>query len=152
MNDETKIQSTAEVIELLEEEQIDLKVVRWVAGEEKPDIGQGQWLDELCRERGDGLYSDLVFALIGRRYPQPEGAHIIWDQIIAHRDLLAQALGRNPGIVVAALDWLTNIQENNTVEWGLIESGKLENMLSRAVVDGLTGLYDHDTVLTLLEK
>jgi len=65
---------------------------------------------------------------------------------------LTQALGRTPGIVVAALDWLTNVQDNKTVEWGLIESGKLENMMTRAVVDGLAGLYDHDTVLTLLSN
>lgn len=151
MKDELTTQSTAEVVEQLEEEQIDLKVVRWVAGEGEPDLGQAQWLEQLRSERGDHFYSDLVFALLGRRYPQP-GAKIMWEQIISHRDALTKALTRNPGIVVAALDWLTNVQKNVTVEWGLIESGNLENMLTRAVVDGLTGLYDHDTVLTLLER
>jgi len=38
---------TRELVSLL-----DLKVVRWIAGEDKLDIGQGQWLDELRRERG----------------------------------------------------------------------------------------------------
>jgi len=151
MKDET--QSTAEVVEQLEEEQIDLKVVRWIAGEEgEPDLRQRQWLDQLRRDRGDDFYSDLVFALLSRRYPQPGEAHMMWDQIISHRNVLTQALERNPGIVVAALDWLSNVQDDKTVEWGLIETGKLENMLTRAVLDGLTGLYDHDTVLTLLEK
>ena len=28
----------------------------------------------------------------------------------------------------------------------------MDNVLERPVVDGLTGLYDHDTLLTLLEK
>lgn len=151
MKDELTTQSTAEVVEQLEEVQIDLKVVHWVAGEGEPDFEQAQWLVQLRNERSNHFYSDLIFALLGRRYPHP-GAQIMWNQIISHRDVLAKALARNPGIVVAALDWLTNVQENVTVEWGLIESGNLENMLTRAVVDGLTGLYDHDTVLTLLER
>lgn len=151
MDEESKMQDTAEVVEQLEEEQIDLKVVRWAAGEGKPNFGQGQWLDQLRRERRDNFYSDLIFALLGRRYPKSD-AHSMWDQIISHRDVITQTLGRNPGIVVAALDWLTNVQDDKTVEWGLIEKGKLENMLTRAVEDGLTSLYDHDTVLSLFEK
>ena len=76
----------------------------------------------------------------------------MWDRIVTHRDELSGALGRNPGIVVAALDWRTNFQAGKAVELNLIESSKLESMLERAVVDGLTGLYDHDTLFTLLEK
>ena len=53
---------------------------------------------------------------------------------------------------MAALDWQTNIVDNKAEELSLIESGKLETMLERTLVDGLTGLYDHDTLLKLLEK
>ncbi len=151
MTDKTETQSTAEVVEQLEEEQIDLKVVRWVAGEGEPSAGQRKWLDQLRAERGDDFYSDLIFALLGRRYSQPN-AQKMWDEIISHRDALTRALERNPGIVVAALDWLTNFQDDKAVELRLIEAGKLENMLERAVVDSLTGLYDHDTLLTLFKK
>ena len=52
---------------------------------------------------------------------------------------LTQALGRNPGVVVAALDLLSNLQGGKGLELSLIESSKLETMLERAVVDGLTG-------------
>ena len=143
--------SAAEVVEQLEEQQIDLRIVRWVAGEGEPAPEQKKWLDQLRRERGDGFYSDLIFALLGQRYPQSD-AHTLWQEIVSHRDTLRQALGRNPGVVVAALDWLSNLQGGEGLELSLIESSKLETMLERAVVDGLTGLYDHDTLLTLLEK
>ena len=151
MKDENSFQITAEVVEQLEEEQIDLQVVRWVAGEGVPLPIQKQQLDQLREERGDGFYSDLIFALLGRRYSQLD-AHSMWGEIVSHRDVLTGTLGRNPGIVVAALDWLTNCQDDKGEELRLIESGKLEKMQERAVVDGLTGLYDHDTLLTLLEK
>jgi diguanylate cyclase (GGDEF)-like protein len=89
--------------------------------------------------------------LLGRRYPKQE-AHEMWDKVLSHRDLLVRTLGRNPGIVVAALDWQTNFQDDDNQEFNIIESDKLDDVLERAVVDGLTGLYDHETMLMLLEK
>ena len=139
------------MVEQLEEQQIDLRIVRWVAGEGEPAPEQRKWVDQLRRERGDGFYSDLIFALLGQRYSQSD-AHALWQKIVSHRNTLTQALGRNPGVVVAALDLLSNLQGGKGLELSLIESSKLETMLERAVVDGLTGLYDHDTLLTLLEK
>jgi diguanylate cyclase (GGDEF)-like protein len=70
----------------------------------------------------------------------------MWEQVLANRNRL------NPGIEVASLDWLTNIQDAKPMELSLIERGKLENMLECAVVDELTKLYDRDTLLALLEK
>lgn len=142
---------TAEAVEQLEEEQIDLEVVRWVAGERAPSSAQRRWLDQLGRERGASFYSDLIFVLTGRRCTQAR-ANRMWNEIIAHCEFLTRTLGRNPGIVVAALDYLTNIQGREALEFSLIETRKLDKMLERAVVDGLTELYDHHTLLTLLDK
>jgi len=149
--DEAGIQSTAEVVELLEEEHITMEVVGWVAGDEEPPPKKREWLDQLQKERGDNFYSDLLFTLLGQRYPQSK-SHSMWNTVVSHRNNLIKTLGRNPGIAVAALDWLTNFQDTNSMEFTLIESSNLENMLERAVVDGLTELYDHDTFITLLEK
>jgi diguanylate cyclase (GGDEF)-like protein len=142
---------TAEVVEQLEEEQIDLEVVRWVAGERAPSSAQRRWLEQLHRERGERFYGDLMFVLTGHRYT-PVRANRMWGEIIAHCEFLTRSLGRNPGIVVAALDYLTNAQGHEAPEFSLIETGKLNKMLERAVADGLTELYDHDTLLTLLDK
>ena len=146
-----EMQQTVEVIEKLEEEQIDMEVVRWFAREGRAPDSKKRWLEQLRQDRGDDLYSDLVFTLVGQRYPRDE-ARRTWDAIVTHRDQLSRLLKRNPGIVVAALDWMTNFQDDITDELSLIESGKLENVLERAIVDGLTGLYDHDTFIILLGK
>jgi diguanylate cyclase (GGDEF)-like protein len=151
MNTKNESQSTVEVVEQLEELQIDPSVVRWAAGEGIVSSERSFWLQKLRRNRGNRFYSDLIFVLLGRRSSASEAAKI-WQEFITHRELLTQELGRNPGIVVAALDSLSNIQKENKVEWSLIESRRLENILERAVVDGLTGLYDHDTFLVLLDK
>lgn len=144
-------QVTIQAVEQLEEPHLNLSVVRWVTGEEKPPPGKRQWLDSLRVQRGEVFYSDLLFVLLGRRYSGSD-ARDIWDALVLHRDVLTEALGRNPGIVVAALDWLTNVVDDQASEFTLIESGRLRNLRESAVVDGLTDLYDHDTFLTLLEK
>jgi diguanylate cyclase (GGDEF)-like protein len=151
MTDERDDQSIVEVVEHLEEDQIDLTVVHWVAGEKDPSPEQLSWLAKLHDERGEEFYSDLIFILLGRRYHKQE-AHVMWDRVLSHRDSLTQTLGRNPGVVVAALDWQTNFQDDDNQEFNIIESDKLDDVLERAVVDGLTGLYDHETMLMLLEK
>ena len=91
MKDEIGTDSTVEVVEQLEDEQIDLEVVRWVAGEDGPPAAQRQWLEQLRREWGDSFCSDLIFALLGRRYPQPQ-ADSMWEQIVSHRDQLTRVL------------------------------------------------------------
>jgi len=149
-NEIEKNNSKTEVVEQLEERQIDLVAVHWVAGDQEPSAAQQKSINALRKERGEEFYSDLLFVLLGNRYSKQE-AHSIWNQITFHRDSLIKALGRNPGIVVAALDWQTNFQ-NNAEQLSLIESSKLDDVRESAVVDGLTGLYDHDTVLTLLNK
>jgi diguanylate cyclase (GGDEF)-like protein len=149
--DDHDIPATAEAVEQLSERQISLDVVRWTAGEGGLSADQRTWLGELRRERGDGFYSDIMFALTCRRYSRRK-AREIWDAILAHRDVMAGALGRNPGVVVAALDYLSNCRAGDRIEFNLIETGKLEKTLERAVVDGLTGLYDHETLCTLLDK
>lgn len=151
MKNKAEAQQTVEVIEQLEEEQIDLEVVRWFAGEDQAPGRKKQWLEQLRHDRGDKLYSDLVFTLVGQRHTREE-ARRMWNSMVAHQAELTRVLRRNPGIVVAALDWVSNLQDDAPGELSLIESQKLENMLERAIVDGLTGLYDHDTLITLLGK
>ncbi len=151
MECDSKQRRTAEVVEQLQEDQIDLAVVRWVAGERAPSSAQRRWVDQLRKERGEVFYSDLIFVLTARRYPLAS-AHKMWNEIVAHCEVPTGTLGRNPGIVVAALDYLTNCQGHEALEFSLIETGKLDKMLERAVVDRLTELYDHHTLLTLLDK
>jgi diguanylate cyclase (GGDEF)-like protein len=141
----------SEVVEQLENELMDLAVVKWMAGDSEPSSKQKQvWLEHLQESQGKDFYSNLLFTLTGHRYSDYEAPRL-WDDILIHRDSLTDALGRNPGIVVACLDFLTNKLKRD-IEFRLIENQKLENVLERAVADSLTGLYDHDTLFSLLDN
>jgi diguanylate cyclase (GGDEF)-like protein len=104
----------------------------------------------LLRERHGGMYySDLLFALIHRRYPTSHAPEI-WRRLLSHREELSARLGRNPGIAVAALDYLANIEVTQARPI-LIDERKLLRLVDRATHDALTGLFDRTTLRCLLE-
>jgi diguanylate cyclase (GGDEF)-like protein len=100
--------------------------------------------------RGPTYYSDLLFVLIQRRYPTVEAGEV-WRRLLQHRDDLAVRLGRNPGIAVAALDYLANI-EASLARPILIDESRLLRLVDRATHDGLTGLFDRATLRSSLNR
>jgi diguanylate cyclase (GGDEF)-like protein len=61
--------------------------------------------------------------------------------IEAHRRTLSATLGRNVGLSVAALDYLSNIR-GDLVAPAIVERGTLEILERRSVTDPLTGLFN----------
>ncbi len=104
----------------------------------------------LRADEGAAYYSDLLFVLTHKRYDAGR-AQVLWTQILGHRDHLTALLGRNPGVAVAALDYLTNI-ENTFTRPALIDELKLSRLMDSAARDALTGLYDRETLRVCLKR
>ncbi len=153
MTNDIQSEAAAQVVEQLALRQalIDIDAVRYLAGEVELSVERRRQIELFRGQPNGGFSSELVLFITGIRYPETQ-AQIIWSEIIAHRDLLRQVLDRNPGVMVAALDWLTNCRDGKTNEFMFIECEKLENVLELAAEDGLTGLYNHQTFVTLFEK
>lgn len=85
------------------------------------------------------LYSMILMSLTHKTYKENE-ARQLWVSIIKHRKQLNGKLGRDVGISVATLDYLSNIK-------GYLEAPKIiEDKKSKvyseiALTDDLTGLY-----------
>ena len=74
-----------------------------------------------------------------------------WRAIMAHEKWLEKQLGRNPGVSVAALDYLMNVSG----EWEeavVAEADLIENLTDAATLDGLTGLHVREMFDSWLEK
>jgi len=95
-------------------------------------------------------FSDLLFALTHKRYAASD-AERTWQSIVAHRDHMSVQLGRNPGVAVAALDYLSNV-EGCFKRPTLIDELKLARLVESATRDDLTGLYDRATLRIALER
>ena len=87
----------------------------------------------------DNLYVELLFQLTWRRFPLDEAVRI-WTGIIEHKKELEQALEREVGFRVAALDYLYSVEK---VLQGarLVARAEFESILTFVNVDEVTGVH-----------
>ena len=109
-------------------------------------------LEEFERKRGQGdpLYSSLLYLLTHLNFTERQATRH-WKKVHAHRDELRAAMGRDPGLRVAILDYFVNISRE-LKNPKVIELAIYERTERSAVTDGLTGLYNHAFFLQALRQ
>lgn len=122
---------------------LDIRMVSALAGDRTLNEREKQTLLRMKEDRGDGIYSDLLYALTYRSFPSKQAKHL-WTEITAHRANMKNLLGRDVGIGVSAHDYLTNVS-GLLKGVAVIEETKMSSFASTASKDGLTGLYDQTT-------
>lgn len=127
---------------------LDLRMVMAMAGERELNAREQQVVDKLKHERGEGLFSDMLYTLTRRHFPSRQ-AKTLWVDITGHRISLKKLLGRDPGLPLAAHDYLTNVS-GLIRNLGMIEEQQFNLLASVAVHDGLTGLFDKTTFTQML--
>lgn len=98
-----------------------------------------QQLDSIGKKPGT-YYRDLIFAIIQIRLPEEE-AKRDWRDILKHKYLLSERLGRNVGIHVATLDYYTNIKKK-FANPKIVDVHDYVDTASRAITDDLTKAYN----------
>ena len=111
--------------------------------------------DESLRKRYENkhkncLYSTILLSLTHESFQERESKSL-WNKIIAHMKKLNQILGRNVGISVASLDYLTNVK-NTLSEPKIIEENKSAFIAGATTKDELTGLYLREVFDVVLKK
>ncbi|MBU1233904.1 MAG: GGDEF domain-containing protein [Proteobacteria bacterium] len=101
---------------------------------EKPNL-----LKEYLNLSIANTFSELMFRLTHEIYSEDK-AKILWDKIITHKEEVESKLGRDVGILVTALDYLTNIS-GDLISPKIIEDRRIEEAALMATRDHLTGLY-----------
>jgi diguanylate cyclase (GGDEF)-like protein len=96
-------------------------------------------LDTLGKKPGT-YYRDIIFALIQIRLPEEE-AQRDWKEILKHKFLISEKLGRNVGIHVATLDYYTNIKRKIAYP-KIVDAHEYMDTASRALIDDLTKAYN----------
>jgi len=107
-------------------------------------------LDNYLKASIENTFSELLFRLTQENYIEKK-ANKLWKVILKHKLSLNQKLGRDIGILVAALDYLTNI--TNEISSPKITYDKnIEETAQIATTDPLTGLYTRNVFNISLEK
>jgi diguanylate cyclase (GGDEF)-like protein len=126
-----------------------LALVSALAGDHVATASDHEQIRRLRQQRGTLVFSDALYSLTRHRF-SPETAATLWLEILAHERELAERLGRNVRIVVATLDYLSNITDALPTTT-LVPEGYVAEIETLAMHDGLTGLFNPSTSYELLE-
>jgi len=88
----------------------------------------------------DSFYSDLIFILTNIRLDE-KTAEQDWKDILMHKHLISEKLGRNVGIRVASLDYYTNIRKQMQSP-KIIDMKEYTNTVKASITDPLTCCYN----------
>lgn len=120
---------------------LSLDLVSALAGDRPLSAAERDLLDGLEQSRGPSYYSDILYA-ITHRYFSPDEAEDHWRAILHHKFELSGILGRNVRIVVAALDYLSNITAHLDSAT-LVDEEHIDGIVELSLRDGLTDLFNH---------
>ena len=105
---------------------------------------------ERKKDEGDPLYSSLLYLLTHLNFTERKATGH-WKRVVAHREGMRSAMGRDPGLRVAILDYFVNVS-HDLRNPKVIEIAMYERTERSAVSDGLTGLFNHAYFLQALRQ
>jgi diguanylate cyclase (GGDEF)-like protein len=126
---------------ILADNALSVDLVSALAGDRPLTGAEEIRLGDLKKYRGLRFFSDLLYSITHQYFP-PEVAEELWDEILRHKHGLSTALGRNVGIAVATLDYLSNITTNMGAAT-LVGEAHIGEIVGLSLRDGLTGLFNH---------
>ncbi len=107
-------------------------------------------LDQIRTQSGLQAYAALLLILTRLGFEESE-ARGHWEAILKHRRSLAQALGREPGLRVAVLDYFVNVNRQLTSP-RIIDLSLAERQEPTSPTDPQTGLFNARHFLASLQK
>ncbi len=118
----------------------DRKLIEIVSGDIVDHIQDDEYLLDSIGKKPGTYYRDLIFALIQIRLPEDE-AKRDWKEVLKHKYLISEKLGRNVGIHVATLDYFANVKKR-IINPKIIDANDYVDTASRAITDDLTKAYN----------
>jgi diguanylate cyclase (GGDEF)-like protein len=95
-------------------------------------------------------FAETVRLLVHLEVPDDE-AEALLGEVLKHRDTMGRALGRDPGLRVAAVDYLSNV-DRRLVNPKIVEMSDFERTERSAAIDPLTRLYNRRSFRDALDR
>lgn len=118
------------------------------AGDRPLTDAEKSLLSSIQKNRGKLFFSDLLYAITHQYFP-PTTAEKLWEEILQHKYEISKILNRNTQIIVATLDYLTNLKEEVSLPT-LIDESHIAEIVNMSMRDGLTGLFNHTSCYEIL--
>jgi diguanylate cyclase (GGDEF)-like protein len=116
------------------------KIVDVLGGDVIPTEATREFVATLREERRETFFSEVLLYLTSERYAEGQ-AQTLWKEILDHKFLMSERLGRNVGIRVSAFDYLLNVRKL-LIAPRIINSHDFRRTVRLSRTDALTGLYN----------
>jgi diguanylate cyclase (GGDEF)-like protein len=127
-----KIETTKKLLDIESRDRLTSKSINALSN--NPEL-----LKEYLESSLTHTFSELLFRLTYEIYTEDKASKL-WDQIVAHKTNLEKMFERDVGILVAALDYLTNVTGDLSSP-KIMDDLRIEEAANIATRDSLTGLY-----------
>ena len=107
-------------------------------------------LDQIRTQSGLQVYAALLLILTHLGFEESE-ARRHWEEILKHRRVLCESLGRTVGLRVAVLDYFVNVNRQLTNP-RIIDLSLTDRQDPASTVDASTGLWNARQFLSALQK
>ncbi len=101
------------------------------------------------KKRKERFFSDLLYAIC-HQYFHPEIAQNLWKEILQHKLKISNILKRNVRVIVATLDYLSNLN-GDFPSPTLIGENHIFEIVAVSMRDGMTGLFNHTSCHEILD-
>ena len=128
---------------------LSVDVVSAVAGDRPMTGDEEAFLSDLRKRRKQLFFSDLLYAITHQFFP-PVAAEKLWELILRHKSEISKTLNRNVKILVAALDYLTNLTCDVNMPT-LVNEAHIAEIVNLSMRDGLTGLFNHTSCYEIMD-
>lgn len=126
---------------LLSTDVLTLDLVSALAGDRPLTQAETLLIEKRRSASGDRFHSELLYAITHQHFGA-DVAMALWKGILRHKYEMSATLKRNTRVVVAALDYLSNIT-GDIMATTLISEAHVATIVDSSLRDGLTGLYNH---------
>jgi diguanylate cyclase (GGDEF)-like protein len=138
-----------QLYQALQPGKLELDLIAGFAGDRELTAEEQRNFRKLQAKHGDRIYAEMLFVLTHQYFAEERARHL-WRNIVYHKNTMERTLGRSIGISVAAMDYLSNIDES-IEDPSVISKGKISKIAEIALKDGLTQLFDVSTFHTKFE-
>jgi len=133
---------------ILAHDALSVGLVSAFAGDRPMTEAEESLLSDLKQSRGALFFSDLLYAITHQYFPAAV-AEKLWKEILRHKYEISKALNRNVQIIVAALDYLTDLRSDVRLPT-LVNEAHIAEIVRLSMRDGLTGLFNHTSCYEII--
>jgi len=93
----------------------------------------------------------MIFSNVTPLHIPDDNVIRLWKEIMSHKYVLSEKIGRNVGFRVAALDYLFNIKKSISSPT-FLENTEYEQLINDAQLDFKTGVYNTRTIYRIIDR